>query len=105
MNPNEVDALPNWALWNCAPGSFSCLTQTGDGSSSHPQNKFFETCLGQGLWTKYTPNILPEFSVRGPSAKACLKKVGLGFFFFTHINFRITRDGQVYPNEVDALPS
>ena len=79
MNPNEVDALPNWALRNCAPGSFSCLTQTGDGSSSHSQNKFFETCLGQGLWTKYTPNILPEFSVRGPSAKTFLEKVGLEF--------------------------
>ena len=44
--PNEVDASwdlgPSMALLNCVPGSFSCLTQTGEGSSTHSKDKLFE---------------------------------------------------------------
>ena len=43
--PKEVDALHlgilGMALLNCVPGSFSCLTQTGEGSSTQSKDKLF----------------------------------------------------------------
>ena len=112
MYPNEVDAQhlgiflgPSMALLNCVPGSFSCLTQTGEGSSTHSKDELFgKVFLGKVCGPSLLQACCLKLSVGRPWVKRCLQKMDPDVYksLFQDL-IRVIRDGQVYPNEVDAL--